>query len=299
MTERKIIKSVAAIVLVAACNAPESTKTPVPTKVNPTPTTLYIPPTQTSKPLATFAPTSRPADTLTYTPTASRTPVYLPLNTPDFRVPSKCEIKPKLLQENIERLYKTEIYSGNPSRKTMMLTFDDWAEEGQVGYILDVFKRYGAKASFFVNAPIFNTAPNAVKRILSEGHVLGAHSSNHDDFRKFSPDQIDADFCNFYGQSNQIISGYQYRYFRFPYGARNETARWLVASWGLYNVMWSDISGGVDKASSYNQVISRAGNGKIILMHLESRGDVDAIDDIVRKLLELGYSLESIETGLR
>lgn len=284
----------------AACTSTESTKTPVLTKI-PTATTLYIPPTETSSPTETPTPTLMPTNTLTptSTPTASRTPLYIPLNTPDFRIPSKCEIKPKIGQEVIDRLYKTEIFSGNPNRKVMMLSFDDWEGDGQVGYFLDVLKKYGAKGSFFVNGPIFKTAPNSVKRIISEGHVLAAHSSNHDDFRKFTPDQIDSDFCNFLSESNKVVPGYQYKYFRFPYGARNEQARWQVASWGLANVMWSDISGGADKASSYNQVVSRAGNGKIVLMHLESRGDVEAIDDIVRKLLELGYSLESIETGLQ
>lgn len=294
MIERKIIKSVAALMLVTACSAPDSTKTPAPIKI-PTATTLYISPTETPTPTATqlggqATATFTPTNTATYTPTARGTPLFEPLYTPDFRGPSRCELKPKISQEVIDGLYKTEIFSGNLNRKVMMLTFDDWAEESQVGYILDILKKYGVRASFFVNAPIFNIAPNAVKRILSEGHVLGAHSSNHDDFRSLSSDQIDADFCNFYSLSNQVLPGYRYKYFRFPFGARNELARWYVASWGLTNVMWSDTSGGV---------VSRAENGKIVLLHLESRGDVDAIDDIVRKLIEMGYSLESIETGLR
>lgn len=298
MIEQKIIRSAAAMLLVAACNAPESTKTSTPTKI-PTATTLYIPPSETPTPTRTRTATFTPTNTATYTPTASRTPLYLPLNTPDFRIPSNCEIKPRISQETIDRLYKSEIYTGNQNRKVMMLTYDDFGEEFQVGKILDALLKYGAKASFFVNAPMFTYSPNAVKRILVEGHVLGIHSSNHDDFRKFTLDQIDEDFCNFLGISNRVIPGYEYKYFRFPYGARNELVRWQVASWGVANVMWSDTSGGVSAQSSYDEVVNRAANGKIILMHMERQGDVDATEGIVKKLLEMGYSLESIETGLR
>ena len=196
MIERKIIRSVAALMLAAACSAPESTKTPVPTRV-PTATTLYIPPTETPTPTATYTPTNAPTNTATYTPTASKTPLFEPLYTPDFRVPSKCELKPKIPQEVIDGLYKTEIFSGNPNRKVMMLSFDDYGSEDQVGKILNALTKYGAKASFFVNGPMFTYAPNAVKRIISEGHVLGIHSNNHDIFPKLTSDQIDNDFCNF------------------------------------------------------------------------------------------------------
>ena len=118
MIERKIIRSVAALMLAAACSAPESTKTPVPTRV-PTATTLYIPPTEIPSPTDTQTP--QPTNTITPTATLIRS-----MNsTPDSRVPVSCGFKPYVSPEMLDQLSKTEIFFCNRSRKVMLLTYDD------------------------------------------------------------------------------------------------------------------------------------------------------------------------------
>lgn len=252
-------------------------------------------PSQTPFPTATD--TQTPQSSRTFTPMATLTRTLT--STPDIRTPAKCRYKPDVSPEMLDYLSKTEIFYGNRSRKVMLLTYDDLGSEVQVGKILDGLAKYGAKASFFITGWMFQNAPNAVRRIAAEGHVLAVHSWGHSPFPSLTTEQIDDDFCKFFEASEKVIPGYQYYFFRFPYGSRNDLTRKQIASWGLMDVMWSDTSGGASATDSYNQIISRAENGKIVLSHMERNGDVDAVEAVVKKLTDMGYSLESLATGLR
>ncbi|GLX08518.1 bi-functional transferase/deacetylase [Microbispora sp. NBRC 16548] len=65
--------------------------------------------------------------------------------------------------------------------RTVALTFDDGPDPKWTPRILDVLRRHGAKATFFVVGAHAAEHPELVRRILAEGHELGNHTYTHAD----------------------------------------------------------------------------------------------------------------------
>ncbi|MCA0758645.1 polysaccharide deacetylase [Paenibacillus sp. N4] len=71
---------------------------------------------------------------------------------------------------------RTEQASGNG--KTVYLTFDDGPSRN-TGEVLDLLKREGIAATFFVLGEHVKQQPALTKRIVREGHSIGNHTYNH------------------------------------------------------------------------------------------------------------------------
>ena len=93
-------------------------------------------------------------------------------------------------------------FMGDPAEKVLYLTFDCGYENGQTEKILDALKKHHAPAAFFVVGNIVETAPEIVRRMAAEGHIVGNHTFHHPDMSAIS-DQADfqkelddlANFC--------------------------------------------------------------------------------------------------------
>ncbi len=59
------------------------------------------------------------------------------------------------------------------------LTFDDGPDENLTNDILDLLKRFGFHATFFVVGKQARANPEIVKRMVSEGHVVACHDLTH------------------------------------------------------------------------------------------------------------------------
>jgi peptidoglycan/xylan/chitin deacetylase (PgdA/CDA1 family) len=70
--------------------------------------------------------------------------------------------------------------TGVPDR-TMVLTFDDGPDPTWTPRVLDVLARHGVSATFFVTAANAAKHPALVRRLISEGHEIGNHSTTHTD----------------------------------------------------------------------------------------------------------------------
>ena len=64
-------------------------------------------------------------------------------------------------------------YVGDTSQKVIYLTFDCGYENGNTGAILDALKKHSAPAAFFVVGHMIESAPDIVRRMAAEGHIVG------------------------------------------------------------------------------------------------------------------------------
>jgi peptidoglycan/xylan/chitin deacetylase (PgdA/CDA1 family) len=71
--------------------------------------------------------------------------------------------------------------------KSVYLTFDDGPELGRTELVLDLLKKYNAKATFFMVAEKAIQQKELVFRILNEGHAVGNHSLDHSYNNFFKP----------------------------------------------------------------------------------------------------------------
>ena len=114
-------------------------------------------------------------------------------------------------------------YIGDTSRKTIYLTFDCGYENGNTGTILDVLKQHNAPAAFFVVGNYITSAPELVKRMAEEGHIVGNHTWSHPDMSAIS------DKAAFSRQLQQVKDAYRDctgaempNYYRPPQGVYSE-----------------------------------------------------------------------------
>lgn len=60
--------------------------------------------------------------------------------------------------------------------------------EKPTGEILELFEKYGIKATFFILGEVAKYYPHLVKMISSEGHEIASHGSTHTDLWNFTPE---------------------------------------------------------------------------------------------------------------
>lgn len=63
--------------------------------------------------------------------------------------------------------------------KCLYLTFDDGPDPEHTPQVLDILRRHGATASFFLVGELIDHHPSVVRRIVAEGHRIGNHSWSH------------------------------------------------------------------------------------------------------------------------
>ena len=77
-------------------------------------------------------------------------------------------------------------YLGDTSQKVLYLTFDCGYENGYTEAILDALKKHSAPAAFFVVGHMVESAPDIVRRMAEEGHIVGNHTFHHPDMSSIS-----------------------------------------------------------------------------------------------------------------
>ena len=85
---------------------------------------------------------------------------------------------------------------GNKESKNVYLTFDLGYEAGYTENILNTLKENNVKAAFFITAHYANTAPDTVKRMINEGHIVGNHTVNHKSMPGLTEEQIKSELMN-------------------------------------------------------------------------------------------------------
>ena len=76
--------------------------------------------------------------------------------------------------------YVVDMYGGTQQKK-VAITFDDGPDPTWTPKVLDVLKRHGAKATFFLIGDEVQDFPGIAKRIFNEGHEIGNHTFTHPD----------------------------------------------------------------------------------------------------------------------
>ena len=107
--------------------------------------------------------------------------------------------------------------TGGTNGKVIYLTFDD-GPSAHTPYLLDILKKYGVKATFFVvNTGYIST----ISRAAAEGHTIAIHSKTHD-YKKIYASE-DAYFADLYAMQKIIASytGVATYMVRFPGGSSN------------------------------------------------------------------------------
>ncbi len=210
-------------------------------------------------------------------------------------------VQPNLGKNNVELIKKYNgIALGNSEKKYIYLTFDLGYEAGHTERILDVLKENNISATFFITAHYINTAPDLVKRMIDEGHIVGNHTVNHKSMPTLTDEDITEEVMKLH---QEIFEKYNYemKYLRPPKGEYSERVLSLCEKLGYKTVMWSfayvdwDEKKQPGENEAMSKIISNLHNGEIMLLHATSRTNADIMDKMIKKIKEDGYEIRSIE----
>jgi peptidoglycan/xylan/chitin deacetylase (PgdA/CDA1 family) len=211
-------------------------------------------------------------------------------------------------REILVRTTKASLECGEPG--VIYLTFDDGPNNSTTTQILDVLKKHGVKATFFVT----NTnggSDDQIKREFEEGHKVAIHTSTHDYATVYASVDAFWNDMNTIGDRIKRITGKETDVLRFPGGSSNTVSRKYssglmttlakdVEEKGYSYVDWNvdsrDAEPAVTKTSDdvYRNVVNSLskGRGNIILMHDIKTTTAGAIDRIVQYGLNNGYKFD-------
>ncbi len=204
---------------------------------------------------------------------------------------------------------KNNYKPGIISEKTIYLTFDD-GPGAHTARLLDILKKYDAKATFFVTG--YNDKYNELlTREDNEGHTVGLHSYTHNYANIYS--SIDAymeDLLKIQSKVRQYTKKDSW-IIRFPGGSSNTVSRKYrmgimgeltqkVEEIGFRYFDWTIASGDAGSTKDSNKIIENVTAGikenevNVVLMHDIKSYTVDAVEKIIEFGLANGYTFAPI-----
>lgn len=190
------------------------------------------------------------------------------------------------------------IYCVDTEEKKVALSFDAaWGNE-DTAEILDILQKYDIHVTFFMTGGWVESYPDDVKAILAAGHDLGNHSENHKNMSELSDEEKTEELMEVHRKVKEI-TGYDMYLFRPPYGDYDNAVVDVAKDCGYYAIQW-DVDSldwkneGLDNIIETVTTHKNLGNGSIILCHNGAEYTAQALETLIIKLKEQGYSIVPI-----
>lgn len=168
----------------------------------------------------------------------------------------------------LTRIFGFRVFRRGTGLEDFALTFDDGPDPFYTPRLLDLLKRYNMKATFFLVGSHAEKHPEVVKRIHSEGHLIGIHNYVHKSNWLMRPVTVRKQVK----RTDDIIyaiTGERSRYYRPPWGivnlfdfAKNTGCRIILWS-SMFNDWRSKI--GADKLTQ--RMLAKLNGGEVMLLH--------------------------------
>jgi len=191
---------------------------------------------------------------------------------------------------------KEPIYQGNTGKKMIALTVNvDWGDE-YIPEMLKEFKKYDARATFFVTGRWAEKNPQLLKDMSNAGHSIQNHGYKHLHFNQLAPNQAEEQIKKAEKVIKEI-TGKQSKYFASPYGEQGKQLMQVVSNLNYDLIMWSIDTIDWQRPSPdtiVKRVLNRVHNDAIVLMH-PTEPTVKALPQMLKGLKEQGYKMVGIE----
>lgn len=181
------------------------------------------------------------------------------------------------------------------AKKVVALTFDDGPSPESTPQVLDVLKKYGIKAAFFVSGENCSNREPLLQRMHQEGHIIGNHSSCHRwFFPLLTPSAMRKDL-RLTNERIEQVTGEPCLYFRPPFGVTNPTVAKAVRKLNLQTIGWSirslDTCAGGGSEKIVKRIRRRLHKGAIILLHDRLAESPQTLELLIRELTDKQYRI--------
>jgi peptidoglycan/xylan/chitin deacetylase (PgdA/CDA1 family) len=187
------------------------------------------------------------------------------------------------------------------AEKSIYLTFDDGPNSYCTPHVLNVLKKYNAKATFFVIGNNIYDNLEVFKRIHNENHAIGNHSPDHNTTTYFKGKKSLKTWINL-GES--IITEHLDKPsigFRPPVGLRTPELRLVMKEQNEKPIMWQHRF--FDTVFAFNNAawerkFLKMKSGDIILLHdthKQPQQFLASLEKLIQKLTANGFQLKALE----
>jgi peptidoglycan-N-acetylmuramic acid deacetylase len=192
-------------------------------------------------------------------------------------------------------------YKGTADKKVLYLTFDNGYENGYTAQVLDVLKKEKVPATFFVTGHYIRSAPDLLKRMVDEGHIVGNHTWSHPDLTKVTDEKFVKELKRVEEQVEKITGQDTMQYIRPPRGIFSERTLALAQKLGYTHVFWSvafvDWQTNKQKGwkYAYDSILAQVHPGAVILLHTVSKDNAEALERVIQELKKQDYQFKSLD----
>lgn len=189
---------------------------------------------------------------------------------------------------------KLPIYCVQTEAPKVAISFDAaWGNEDTAD-LLAILDKYQVKTTFFMTGGWVESYPDDVKAIAEAGHDLGNHSENHKQMSQLGMAECKEEIQKVHDKVKEL-TGKDMILFRPPYGDYNDTLidaanelGYHVIQWDVDSLDWKDYGANdiVDRVCNHKAL----GNGSIILCHNGAKYTAEALDTLITRLKEAGYT---------
>ena len=230
-------------------------------------------------------------------------PIAIPASAADWGLSFQTEGQTPVGNASAEELAQyNACYVGDTSKKVIYLTFDCGYENGFTEPILDTLKKHNAPAAFFVVGNMIESAPDIIRRMADEGHIVGNHTFHHPDMSAISDpaafrqelEELSALYKETTGEEMPLF----YRPPQGKYSVENLKQAYELGYktvfWSLAYVDWY-VDDQPTAEEAYSKLLPRIHDGAIVLLHSTSRTNAEILDNLLTKWEEMGYTFSSLE----
>lgn len=181
--------------------------------------------------------------------------------------------------------------------KKIALTFDDGPSIYTLE-VLELLKKYNAKATFFCIGKNIETHPEILQKVISEGHLVGNHSYSHSKFFDFYNAKKITEEIQKTDALLEKFTSKKINFFRPPYGVTTPSIRRALKVTGHKVIGWNirSLDGGTkNQELIFNRLIKHISPGGIVLLHDTGKHSVLVLEQFLQFLQQNNYQAVSIE----
>lgn len=253
-------------------------------------------------------PTTRPTtETPARSPTSVPSPTRIqetPENIPPPTATGTPEPEP-LTPEKIAFLATHNFYHGRTDETIAMMTYDEGLVHDNVQSLLDVYRQYHTRCTFFMTGAGLRESKDLLSRIVDEGHIIGCHGWDHEELTQLKASDLAQQFEKWLKRLHETLPNYQVNYFRAPFGSWNTRVLETAAMYGMQHVGWTIESGGTTPETIhyifnyFEEIYKKAYGigGAIVLSHTHRYFDISQANKILDTWEQMGYKLVTVDEG--
>ena len=193
-------------------------------------------------------------------------------------------------------------YASDTDEKILYLTFDAGYENGNTPAILEALKKHQAPAVFFAVGNFIKDNPDLIKRMITEGHIVGNHTMTHPDMSQISSmESFQKELEGVEELYTSVTGEPMTKFYRPPRGVYSTENLSMAKELGYSTFFWSLAY--VDwiqeqqpsKEEAFQKLIPRIHPGAIVLLHNTSSTTAAILDELLTRWEEMGYQFHSIK----